>query len=78
MTRPSYSDSDMCCGGAETSPGFAEAMGATAFVLYSSSSQGRPPLKNCSVIRPALAATNFNGVATANVTLTALLASQFE
>ena len=72
------SDSDMCCGGALTSPGFAEAMGSVAFVLYSPSSQGRSPLKNCSVIRPPLGVTNFNGVATANVTLTTLLGSHFE
>ena len=67
-------DSDMCCGGPLTAPG---APADKAFVLFSPSSQGAPPHANCSHIRPALAETNFNGIATANVSLTALLASRF-
>lgn len=46
-------------------------------MLFSPSSQGRPPRSNCSEIKPALRATNFNAVATAAVSLTQLLASRF-
>ena len=65
---------DMCCGGPLTAPG---APTDRAYLLYSPSSQGRPPLSNCSGITPALRSTNFNGIATAAVSLTKLLASRF-
>ena len=67
------SDSDFCCGGPKTAPGAPEA----AFLMYSVSSQGKPPKAACSGVRPRLAATNFNAIATANVSLTALLSSHF-
>ena len=67
-------DSDMCCGGPLTAPGAPQ---QKAWVLYSPSSQGRKPFQNCSHITPPLSETNFNGVASANTSLTALLASRF-
>ena len=66
-------DADMCCGGPLTAPG---APTDKAFVLYSPSSQGAPALKNCSTSLAHMA-TDFNGVATADVSLTKLLASRF-
>ena len=67
-------DADMCCGGPLTAPG---APTDKAFVLYSPSSQGRPALKNCSTSLAHMA-TDFNGVATADVSLTKLLSSRFK
>ena len=64
----------MCCGGPLTAPG---APTDKAWVLFSPSSQGAPPHRNCSSVNPALATTNFNGIASANTSLTALLASRF-
>ena len=40
-------------------------------VFYSPSSQGKPPDKNCSGVSPPLGVTNFNGVASADVGLSA-------
>ena len=68
-------DSDMCCGGPLTAPGAPQ---DKAWVLFSPSSQGKPPRENCSAITPALADTNFNGIASANTSLTKLLASRFK
>ena len=67
-------DADMCCGGPLTAPG---APTDRAYVLFSPSSQGKAPDRNCSTITPKLATTNFNGIASANTSLTELLASRF-
>ena len=68
-------DSDMCCGGPLTAPGAPQ---DKAWVLFSPSSQGAPPHSNCSGIKPPLEKTNFNGIASANTSLTKLLASRFK
>ena len=68
-------DADFCCGGVNTGSG---APLNKAWLLYSPSSQGKPPRTNCSNVKPQLASTNFNAVATANVGLTELLQSNFQ
>ena len=68
-------DADMCCGGPLTAPGAPQ---SKAWVLFSPSSQGAPPHSNCSGINPPLEKTNFNGIASANTSLTKLLASRFK
>jgi len=68
-------DADFCCGGPATGGG---APAATAFVWYSPSSQGHGVHKNCTALPgPDMTATDFNGVATANTSLSRLLASRF-
>jgi hypothetical protein len=67
-------DADFCCGGRRTGGG---APLNRAWVFYSPSSQGKGPDANCSKVEPALSATAFNAVASANVSLNELLASYF-
>jgi hypothetical protein len=67
-------DADFCCGGPKTSPGAPQ---DKAFLFYSPSSQGKPARSNCSSVKPKMASTNFNAIATADVSLAELLQSQF-
>ena len=62
-------DADFCCQRGSGAPD------NVAYLLYSPSSQGTPPLRNCSSL--GLRSPNFNGVASANVSLSDLLQSRF-
>jgi hypothetical protein len=67
-------DADFCCGGPKTSPGAPQ---DKAYVFYSPSSQGNPVRSNCSFVKPKMTSTNFNAIATTNVSLWQLLQSRF-